>query len=316
MSDEPVGRLYHPVEIFRPLTSAMLLLAAMVWGVIAGLLAFGISLFLPLLLLLPIGMGALGGHYLQFGINRWKLTHRPTVIVCAVMLGLAAWFAFHQAGYVRFASEARQMIAAEMGTDDFTTTHELFQERLRRKTGATGFWGYTQLVLEDGLTIGRFGRESRLTLRGPLLSLYWGVEIALIVGVALALALERAKRPLCPTCETWYLPEQVGRVPQDEAAQFLERLRAGEYHAAGELISLRDLLRPYLSLYLDHCTCARGDSILTVSEARENAQGQVRYQILLQALLTVDEENDLLDATTEWEEETKQGRPIKGQPPA
>lgn len=310
-SKEVVGHLreYHSVETFHALPGARLLLAALVWGGALGLGAFVVSLFLPLLILLPIGMGALGGHYLQFGINRWKITHRLTVIACAVALALAGWLAFHYAEYVRFAGEAREIIAAELGTDEFATTHALFQERLRRETGATGFLGYSQLVLEEGFAIGRFGRESDPTLSGPLLSLYWGVEIALVVGVALALALERAKRPLCTTCRAWYLPEQVGRVPSDETARFLERLRAGEYQAAGELISLRDLLRPYLSLYVAHCACARGESVLTVSDARENAQGQVRYQTLLQARLTADEENALLDATTEWEEETEKGDP-------
>lgn len=271
-----------------------LLLAISSGGLVFGGFAFAISRVFWFILLFPAGIGFMAGTILVNMIARHHVRSPRISALCALLMGLVVYSTFHYLAYAVFQTDVRHMLTTTYGLTDFDLQQQALNEVLLRHTGATGFWGYLHLQAHEGVSIGRWGFTSGVTLNEPLTWLYWFIELSCIVNVASIVAVEAAKKPFCEACRTWYRGgKQQGSVGTSDMEHFVTLVRTGSFRQAGALVN-GDTTPPNLEVYLHQCPRAdEHNAILSVRRTTENATRHLQFTDLFEGMLTPQQVADL-----------------------
>jgi hypothetical protein len=129
-----------------PLSGALILLAAaIIGGVIIGMIAYFISREFYLVLMFPMGMGLIRGFVIGGAVYFGKVRSPSAAALFSILLALVLYGTFRYAGYaIGFRKDLRAEIEASAG-GAISDEEYAFQERLflQGETGARGFVGYS-----------------------------------------------------------------------------------------------------------------------------------------------------------------------------
>ncbi len=203
------------------------LLSAGLTGLVFGLLApfSDISIVFPILIgILPaIGtsMGSRAGHC------------RNTAIIIAIgfLMGLTGYAGKQYVAYRLYRDNAIAKIQAEQAgkaahsgqpAQSATELHDAF---LTMRTGRSGFWGWTSLALEKGVSIKVRGHE-RIRF-GYAAALILALIDFLLAGISSAVLAEGSSdEPYCEKCRRWVDYERKFETTPDFIAEAEKFLRA------------------------------------------------------------------------------------------
>lgn len=268
----------------------VLFLLTLVSGGVIGVVTFGISRIIYLILIFPAFMGIAGGLILHKAIKQFKLNIPLIGIVFGVLMGLSIYGTFHYAEYLNFKSEAREylneQLIAEFGQTDSQIVNVLFNEILLEETGYTGIVGYIMVMASEGVSIGRVFSGSSMNLGTFFSYIYWLVEFLLIAGVSVSMGKAAASEPFCDFCDDWYGKEySIGAAHIEQTARLVQILQAHEFEKAAAILEIEADI-PSVDVYLQSCSkCQRGNSVLTVKNATFDSKNRVKMKPIYTAVL-------------------------------
>jgi uncharacterized RDD family membrane protein YckC len=229
------------------------LLLSIVGGSAVAGLAWVASDIAYLVVVFPLGVGMAGAVVIWWIINRRRVRNLMAAAILAVTLSATTYLMIQQVNYLVFTREAFDYVRYYQYGEAFEFTdipriEQKVQDILSETTGSVGLWGYLKLEAMTGPAIGHLFHPADMffldlgeTINPVVVWAYKLLEIALIVGIALASAAIAASRPFCPECEEWLgdgthicpmrarsLEEFIASAPVQEASQarLLDRLVA------------------------------------------------------------------------------------------
>ncbi|MBD2184193.1 hypothetical protein [Aerosakkonema funiforme] len=273
-----------------------LLLSSVIGGLAIGGITFAVSRLVYLVLVFPALMGLAGGMVSANAVRGGKVRNPLIASAFAALTGLIVYGTVQAGEYLSFKQEASREISKEFGQVDRAIADKMIDAYLNQETGATGFWGFMKYSAKQGVKIGKFGTEGA-QLDETFTWVYWLIELAIIDGIAIALAYFAAQQPFCESCNGWYgEKERVGNVEGLSSENFLDLVKKENFIQAGQLINpAKDIPVPSLEVHLQNCpTCKISGSMLTVSQASLNSKGNLEFKESLQGMISPSQKSYLL----------------------
>lgn len=292
---------YHPSNKVTNAGLKWLLLSSVIGGVAIGGLAYLISLWMYLILVFPVGMGFAGGAVMAGAIRQGKVRNPAIATLFGVLTGLIVYGSLHGLGYWQFKQSASEQITKELEAVSGNQSHKFLDTLLEIKTGSKGFLGYLKYSAQEGVSIGRIGREgTNLGETGTWI--YWLIELAIVDITIAAIAYSSAKNPFCENGDQWYKNrERVGSVPIQVSENFLNLLQNDGYAKAGKLLDpLQGVHIPNLEVYVQDCPCCKfSDPILTVNSTSNDRKGNLQLKQIAQGMLSLSQYTKFHEAVTQ-----------------
>jgi hypothetical protein len=200
-------------------------------GIMLGMAVSFIGRFLYLIVLFPLGMGAVVGAVGAWAIKKYKIRKPYLCGITGLLAGCFTFLAMHYGDYehlegklaeAKVPEEVRQ-IARHI--DEFKAKGEQVPEEIReliRELEARpddlavlrigSFWDFMDYQATQGVTLSKVGagggKGVNLGYTGSFI--YWGVESLLLAGVALSIMYGAASLPFCLSCESWKDEQVLG----------------------------------------------------------------------------------------------------------
>jgi hypothetical protein len=293
-----------PYKPSNKVTSAgfqwMLLSSIIGGGAIGGVTHF-VSLVAYLVILFPLCMGFAGGFVMSVAVKQGKVRNPAIAALFGAFAGVVLYGTTHGAAYLQFKQEATQQITQELGQVTNVPTAELIDAFLQEKTGDKGFTGYLKYSAQQGVSIGRIGRQGN-NLGETGTWIYWLIEFLIIDIIIAAMAYAAAKSPFCESCNQWYEETaRMGNVKATAAEDFLTLLKSAHFSKAGALIDPLQGVYPH-SLEVSQAGCAGcklGDRVLTVNAIAVDKQGSTSFKEKVQGLISLSDYSKLEAALRE-----------------
>ncbi len=234
-------REYRPSNRVPLVGLLIMITAAVVGGLGAGVITYFVSRELYLILLFPILLGLLCGWIAALAVQIGRVRAPLVAGMFGVLMALILYGTYRYADYYwGFRGDQKGQIEDIYGQKINDDQYQQFEDMaLEEEVGATGFVGYTKLTAREGITITRAPRStgSGLTLKGVILYIYWVSEIGLMAYIAAAGPYRRARRPFSEQTGEWYGEAQrVGTIPAGSVSAFVERMQQGRLAEAGAVI--------------------------------------------------------------------------------
>lgn len=251
---------YRPDGGFSPAGSAFMVCAAVVSGLILGLIASVIGQWFYLVLVFPVAIGIGMGAVCVFAIQFGKVRSPMVAGLAGFLGGCMAMFTMHYGDYQRFLGEFEQQ----------------FPGIRQRMT----FVDFMDLQATQGVTIGKAtaGNKDRgmnLGYTGSLI--YWLVEALIVAGIAFAMARSSAAEPFCRQCRDWKEARTLGGVSivPETATQ---ALNAGDLSVLYHHLQKPDGTAPTCVFQAAVCKdCGASATVdVKVSTATQNDKGEVQ----------------------------------------
>lgn len=211
-------------------------LVAIISGVLVGLGLQFSSQFFYLYIAQPLVIAAIAGFAIQFAIHIGKLRHAPTALLLGLLAAILLYGTYRVSEYFEF----RRIIADEILQIEPTLsqpdTDFFIDEFLREETGRGGLLGFIQLQANEGLSVSYRSRGELFRTNPFFTYVYWFVEIILIIGLIMLMALDRARKPYCVETGNWLRLKKVGYLPQEKLDEFLNAINSGNYELAAQVI--------------------------------------------------------------------------------
>jgi hypothetical protein len=250
-------REYRPSNRVPPVGLLIMLTAAVVGGLGAGVVTYFVSRELYLIILFPILLGLLCGWIAAQAVLIGRVRAPLIAGGLGVLMALILYGTYRYADYFwGFRGDLKSQFEAAI---DQKLTGEQYQQfenvALKDAVGATGFVGYTKLTAREGITITRSTRAtgSGLKLKGAVLYGYWLIEIVLVGCFAAAGAYRAARKPFSERAGDWYgVARRVGVLPGEARTDFGSLMAQGQLAQASALIVLAGdaLPRTEIAVYL------------------------------------------------------------------
>ena len=268
-----------PAAITFPL--ALLVIAA--GGTLTGLVVGGVGSICYLAFVFPIIMGVAGGKLVAAATRLAGIRNIRQIVLLAVLAALVVYGSQH---YGRYLALLARTAFEYTGIADLPLAKILVDLAMLEETGHPGFLGYMLLRAQDGLSIGRFYSDSGLAL-GPLLTwLYWAMEFAGILAIAVYMGKNQPVIPVCDSCGKPFGREKHlgGTAPANESL-LLDLLRRNDVAELAQLIE-KDAGLPSLELYMLRCeACSESAARLTVRRVTPGRGGSLQFSDLSKAVL-------------------------------
>lgn len=241
---DPVPRYevvpYRPEGGYSSKGSGLLLLTSLLGGLILGLIAGFVSRWFYFILVFPaligLGVGAAGNWAARIG----KVRSTTLSGISGLLGGVFAMLSMHYVGYLEFEDDfklpppmrgellkvarlPRDLIEKLPGLD--AGQKAMLQDpKFQAALGVHDFPSYMNFKATVGVEISRFsgGRNQKGMNLGYVGSwIYWGVEVLIVAGIALALQAAAAREPFCSQCQVWKTERTLGMVPLSETEPLL-----------------------------------------------------------------------------------------------
>ncbi len=273
-----------------PLKAVLLLPAAIVISIISGALA-GIAVafvgsFFYIAFLFPLGMGFAGGNGLRAPIQLAKIRKTSQVIFMSLLMAVSIYGSYHYGRYfvlqVQTSLKVSSSLTEATSDDNLKAAKIIVDHAFKQETGRSGFIGYMIYKAQQGVSLGRMYRSSRLNL-GPVLTwIYWLLEFGIIFWVTRSIARKEAQIPVCEVCGNQLGREKHlgGTTPANESL-LLDLINRREFLELGGLIEKNADL-PSTELYMQRCeACNQGNPHLTLRRAFRNTRGALQFTEIL-----------------------------------
>lgn len=273
-----------------PVRSVLLLVAAIVGGLVVGGVVAFISQFIYLIILFPILMGAVAAFIMSAGVKFLKIPSAGLAAFVALVLGLVLYTSLHYGQYLLFVQEMHTVVEQELGITDAASANELIDLFLAEETGATGFVGFILVEVDAGFSVERTTGSSSLPISGPIIWVYWFIELAVITGMALVAAVGTSAKTFCKVCEEWYTSERLGSVPRQAATQFLQAVEMDDFKQAHDMVQAEAIPAPSLEVYLRRCpSCESSELHLAIEASGVDSRGRPKTQQVLDRVISRDQ---------------------------
>lgn len=276
-----------------PLVGVLLLaLTSIIGGAIIGLIMFGVSQLISLVLIFPIVIAFVGFFFISRAVLRGKVRNSLITTIFGIILGLSIYGTYHLANYYRFSSLLFQSISASIPSEEliYIDRAATVSNLLEMITGSQGFLGYLKLNAMEGFSISHLytSEGSGILLRGVAVYIYWLIEASIIVGVTAAGGRMAGSQPFCEDCQTWFTTlGQFGSVPAEKEELFIDLIRKDSLQAASELVANEgDALPPNLEVYPSTCQCDEsGMALLEIKKTTRGRDNKVKRNDFLKFLI-------------------------------
>jgi hypothetical protein len=224
-----------------PLPGLLLMItAAVVGGLGAGVITYFVSRELYLVVVFPILLGLLCGWIAALVVQIGRVRAPLAAGAFGVLMALILYGTYRYADYYwGFRGDLKKHFEDAIDQKITDDQYQAFEDMaLQEAVDATGFVGYTKLTAREGITITKATRLTGggLTLKGGVLYVYWMIEIGLISYFAAAGAYRSARKPFSEQTGDWYGPAQrVGTLPAESISAFVALMQQGQLAQAGAL---------------------------------------------------------------------------------
>lgn len=252
---------YRPDGGFSSAGSAFMVAAAMVAGLVLGLIASVIGQWFYLVLLFPALIGLGMGAICKFAIRLGKVRNPLVAGLAGFMGGCMAMLTMHYCDYHRSMDELEQKLPG-------------VRQHL-------GFWRFMDLQATQGVTIGRAtagNKDKGMNLGYTGSIIYWLIEVLIVAGIAYAMARSFAAEPFCRQCRDWKESRVVGGVSIDGQVA-AQALGDGDLTTFFQHVQKPDEASPPHVVHAAVCKgCGTSGTIdVKVSKTSTNDQGQVEF---------------------------------------
>jgi hypothetical protein len=274
-----------PSASFLPMSElTMVLLTVGLGSAVIGVVAYVLSIYLWLIILFPLAVGALGGTLVKWQVKGAKLGNPTIAAFIGLFAGMLIYSIFFASDYVYFRLETEKQLATDAAYFRVSPS-ELLDELLLYETGSGGFLGFMKIVEREGIEISQVTDPSDrgLVITGIWVYVYYLIEAGLIVGVSTGLALDAGRQPYCPQCRNWIEKHiNVGHVSTQQGSEFRSALRLGNASTIKEYIQEELFPQPpYMDVILGQCENSTScDGMLTIRQIRKGRRGSSAIKIL------------------------------------
>ena len=301
-------RPYRPSYVFSIPGVLLLAAAAVIGGLAIGGATLAVSRLIYIPLMMPVLMGLGGAGVLTVAIKKARMPNRFLALLFGLLIGVTTYATLNYGEYLLFQREQITLLKEDYQASYPDLTDQDYQDfldfLLEEETGTPGFPGYLHWTAITGVTFvaeSTYGPpdESGLTITGPWVWLYWGIELLIICAISAFATFGSAPTTLCSQCRQWYAdPVYLNYVPGPFAPSFLELLRNGALEEAAKLISpTAGAGAHYLTVQTRSCpNCPEADVILQVRRLSPGRQGRVTTRNVFQGLMTPEEHASFLRA--------------------
>jgi hypothetical protein len=273
-------------------------LAALVVGLVIGLLAGFLSNLVYIVFLFPLGMGLIGGFFLEKTIAGAKIRKISQGVLLGCLMALAVYGAYQVMNYVTFRGrllfEMHQKILEETGRSEPMVANAFVDYALKEETGFSGFPGYLLYMDKQGVTVGKmFGSGFNL---GPFFTwVFWLLELGIIGWVTVGMGRQAAGRPFCEPCQRWYGKEHhLGGVGESSATALMQLLERRDFSRAGLMLEA-DAEVPSLEIYTKSCgKCTSSDTWLALKQISVGQNGKLNFKPGSQISIRPHEKDELM----------------------
>jgi hypothetical protein len=287
---------YKPSNI-SPVNGTQLLLFSSILGAVisGGILSF-VSQFFYLIILFPAVLGGCIGLSSSIGVNKGKVRNSLVAGAVAAIAAVVGYGSLNYGQYLSFKQSLTEEIT-KAGNLEGQTPDQIIDQILKVETGNTGFIGYMQNSAKQGLKITRSGRGNGIKLDQTFTLIYWLIELTIIEGIAVSMAVGAAREPFCEESQDWFGEEAyLARVELADQNQLIEALNADRYDVAATLLKIDEQMEPpLLDLTLRLSSSAIYDRFLTVKRTTVNNKGESSSVVILEGLISAKQQADLVE---------------------
>ncbi len=272
----------------------LMLLSSIIGGVVIGGVVYLLSLLIYLIVLFPLGIGLAGAGVMSITIGQGKVRNPKIAAFFGLLTGLIIYGSIHSAEYWEFKRVASKEISSNLtqvseDQNNPIIINQIIDNFLQEETGAQGFWGYLKYSAQQGVSIGRLGREG-FNLGEMATWIYWLIELSAIEIMIAAAAYSNAKKPFCEKCDRWYEhKKRVGNVEPQFSDNFLNLLQRDRFREAGKLVNAFKLAKTSsLEVHLQCCpSCQLSDVVLDVNITSLDDKGHLKLNAVTQGMLSI-----------------------------
>lgn len=262
---------YQP-SLIAPAGGLVLLLLAVLGGALVGAAFSLLSSLVFVALLFPILIGLLVGGLVAVGVRVGKIRHPGVALGFSAAAGLVSYAALWGTGYL------------------------LAQGSL--SAGQAGLVDYVLLMNQQGVWAARLSVAQGGVLNlGPLFSaIYWVVELALIVWLAVSGGRKPAYAPFSEVCGRWFeKPALLGTLGSRRIQEVQKLIETGQFLKLGEELQTNPAL-PNLGVFMVLCEQAggAGEAYLALCTQTRDARGNPAQKEIAAGLISTAQAKDLL----------------------
>jgi len=298
---QPERKLEKPPSIQRTTFNfiGITILLAFV-GLLIGSMVSIFSNLIYIVFLFPLGMGLIGGGIVADAIRIVKLRKTYQLIFISLLMAVMMYAAFHYGRYIALQVQTSLEMfpgLSEASEDKNLQTAKVFLDyALEQETGYPGFVGYMLIKADEGVSIGRFYRSSRVNL-GPILTwLYWMLEFGIILYVMIIMGKKQAGKTFCESCGNWLGGEKhLGGTAQANESLSLNLIKQKDFVGLRKLL-VEDAEMPSVEIYFQGCeACNESNSRLVVRRAFPTSKGSLQFTDISQTILQPIDRTQLLN---------------------
>jgi hypothetical protein len=280
---------YQPSLIAPAGGLAILFLAVVLGGAAIGAL---VSLFsqqvLYLIVVFPIAMGLLAGYFVARAVHAGKIRNPGVAIAAAILAGLIVYATLWAVDYLHFRSLTA--LLSSQSSPTAAQVDDLMNNVLRQKTGQTGLIGYAMIRAQGA-------DNHALVNLGPTFSwIYWVIELALILWMAVLVGRRPAYDPFCEPCNRWFGQQRLmGTLGASRSKEVLDLVNGGLFLKLGEELQSNPAL-PNLGVFMatPGADCVDGGAFLAVRKQSRGSGGNTSFTDLQSGLITTPQMQDLV----------------------
>lgn len=193
-------------------------------GIGLGVVAAFIGQYFWLIVLFPMAIGFAMGGVGTLLVNKFHIRNPWICALAGLCAGVFAMLAMHFTNFRLHEAAIREYIEPSVlkivrGADaNGADVPEEIQDLIRNLRGNPAFWAAVQVdsfpkfmdykAIEGVEIRGKRGRRANLGYSGTWM--YWGFEIFLVAGVALALMKSASEQPYCAEAHAWKPCQKIG----------------------------------------------------------------------------------------------------------
>jgi hypothetical protein len=292
-------RRYVATGRCEPLAILAVLGVALVGGAITGAVLGVVGRWLWLIVLFPLLIGGVAGGLAAWTIARHRVRAPLLVLLLGAIGGAGGYVSSHAVSYLLFRSEITAAVKWRTPSASDSDVASRIDELLMQRAGHSGFGGYLTLAAEQGVSIKRLStQEKGEALSGIAVWILWLVELLLAAGMAGAIAHDRARKPFCEDCQTWFGVPQLAAAGGTGASlarrELHSALEIGDFDRAAAVL----VAPPTTSTFVvksSECPRCSADCYCTLERVTQTSKGN-RSRALESWLVTKGEMSQLADA--------------------